>query len=90
MRLHAYLTRNSIRVDDFAVAIGVASLSTIYRYMRGERIPCARTMEQIRELTGGLVTADDFFKSRQWWQTRRARELAEQAHSQVTRQRLWA
>ena len=83
MRLHAYLTRNGIRVDDFAAAVGVASLSTIYRYMRGERIPCARAMERIRELTAGSVTADDFFRSHEWWQLRRARELASATDSRT-------
>jgi transcriptional regulator with XRE-family HTH domain len=81
MRLHAYLNRNGIRVDDFAVAIGVSSLSTVYRYLRGERIPNARAMEKIRDITGGAVTADDFFRSREWWQIRRARELAEASQS---------
>jgi transcriptional regulator with XRE-family HTH domain len=87
MRLHAYLTRNDIRVDDFAAAIGVSSLSTIYRYIRGERIPCSRTMERIRDLTGGAVTADDFFRSREWWQSRQARQLAERT---LERSSYWA
>ncbi len=71
MRLQTYLTRNGIGIDDFALAIGVSSLSTVYRYLRAERTPTARVMERIHRLTEGAVTADDFFHARL---TRRSRE----------------
>lgn len=61
MKLIDYLRTHHISPRDFKKKIGVDSLNTIYRYMRGERIPRADIMERIVEATGGAVQPNDFF-----------------------------
>ncbi len=60
MRLRQYLTDNGISLPAFAEMIGV-SIQAVHRYARGERIPTADVMRQIKVVTGGKVTPNDFY-----------------------------
>lgn len=60
MTLDEYLKSNSISVSEFASLIGVKSRATVYRYIGG-RIPDSAMMQRIYNVTGGMVTANDFY-----------------------------
>jgi len=60
MRLRQYLTENEIGIAAFAELIGV-SFQAVHRYTRGERIPTPEIMRQIKTVTGGKVTPNDFY-----------------------------
>lgn len=62
MKLAAYLECNDISPAEFAGRISVHETS-VYRYLRGERIPNRDTLERIHLETNGQVTANDFFTS---------------------------
>jgi predicted transcriptional regulator len=60
MDLGAYRLAKGIGVADLARHLGI-SLSSAYRYTRGERVPPRNVVVKIRRLTDGAVTADDFY-----------------------------
>lgn len=60
MHLKDWLTANRVTVAAFARKIGRSS-ETVRRYTVGDRIPDRLTMPIISEMTGGEVTANDFF-----------------------------
>lgn len=59
MKLASFLEKSHIGRREFAVALGVSDV-TVTRYINGSRIPRPRHMKRIKELSGGVVTADDF------------------------------
>jgi predicted transcriptional regulator len=60
MKLNIYLTEKGIREADFAALIGV-NQSTVYRLCKNGQVPSKDLMATIFKLTGGAVTANDFF-----------------------------
>jgi transcriptional regulator with XRE-family HTH domain len=60
MKLADYLERTSTSRREFAKTIGVSE-ETVRRYVAGTRIPEKEKMEKIAEVTGMVVTANDFF-----------------------------
>jgi predicted transcriptional regulator len=61
MRLEKYLQDYSISAADFAGQIGAKSRATVYRYIKGIRMPEVEVMTKIFEVTNGQVTANDFY-----------------------------
>jgi predicted transcriptional regulator len=59
MQLGQYLDEHGIDVAAFAAAIRV-DLSTVYRYLSGDRLPRADVLRRIKRATGGKVTPNDF------------------------------
>jgi predicted transcriptional regulator len=60
MTLGQYLTERKIPHATFADQIGV-SQAAVTRYVAGDRMPRQKVLSRIREATGGLVAANDFF-----------------------------
>lgn len=60
MTLNEYMAQNSTSMRDVAAAIGV-TYEAIRRYANGERIPKPDILNKITKLTGGAVTANDFY-----------------------------
>jgi hypothetical protein len=60
MKLADFLSEKNITGPDFGRQIGVSGES-VRRYCDGERIPKRSVMVLIFEVTGGLVSANDFF-----------------------------
>ena len=60
MRLSDYLSEQGHGDAEFAVAIGV-DRSSVNRMRNGKLVPSPAVMQRIIELTGGRVTANDFF-----------------------------
>ena len=60
MKLEQYLKENDKAVADFADEIST-SRQAVYSYVRGEKIPSADTMAKIYQVTGGLVSPNDFY-----------------------------
>jgi transcriptional regulator with XRE-family HTH domain len=60
MQLSSYLKKSGVTAAEFAKRIGVDK-TTVYRYIRGERIPNRDALSRIMEETEGAVTANDFF-----------------------------
>lgn len=60
MQLETYLKNHDKTHESFSKEIGVSSVS-VYRYATGQRIPEPETMDKIRIVTGGAVTANDFY-----------------------------
>lgn len=62
MTLLEYLKTNDISYADFAALIGAKSRATVYRYInRDRKSPSRKLMAKILEVTGGAVTANDFY-----------------------------
>ena len=61
MNLSDYLHQNGITHEKFARQLGLASARSTQRYATGERMPRPKIMEKIRAITGGTVTAADFY-----------------------------
>jgi len=61
MKLDTYLASHQLTYRAFAEMIGVGHARTVERYAKGQRIPDGETMPKIAEVTGGLVTPNDFF-----------------------------
>jgi hypothetical protein len=61
MKLSTYLADNGISYSAFARAVGAPYPRTIERYAKGQRTPRPAMMARIREVTGGQVTAEDFY-----------------------------
>lgn len=59
MKLAAYLKCVETSPVQFAEQIGV-DRTTVYRWLRGARVPNRDTLERIRMETKGRVTANDF------------------------------
>lgn len=59
MNLAQWMTRNNVRVDEFATAIGV-HLVTAYKLRAGKCLPSVRVAAAIERVTRGQVTAADF------------------------------
>jgi len=60
MKLRAYRTIANLTQQELSQQLGVTELSII-KYEAGINIPSRETMLRIYELTGGLVTPNDFF-----------------------------
>jgi len=63
--LKAFLDQHEMSVEHFRREIGAASRCTVYRWLRGERIPEPGYMAKISVLTQGRVTANDFYQATQ-------------------------
>lgn len=61
MRLVKWMAKAGLRPDTLAPKIGVTP-TAVYRYLDGSRIPDPPIMAKIREVSGGRVTADDFYR----------------------------
>lgn len=65
MQLKTYLEKHSISVAEFARQIGVKSRATVHRYIStnadNKRMPDEVIMQAIAKVTGGAVTANDFY-----------------------------
>lgn len=64
MKLDDFLNESGMSVAVFAKQIGLEDVRSIYRYINEERIPKRQTMMRISQVTGGKVTADDFYNIR--------------------------
>lgn len=60
MKLSEYLQKNGILQAEFARKIGVTQGIVSY-YVSGRTMPTRKNMQKIIEVTGGEVTADDFY-----------------------------
>lgn len=60
MRLSEFCERGGLKVPQLAKQLRV-SLRTAYRYLNEERIPPKPVMQRLEELSGGEVTANDFY-----------------------------
>lgn len=60
MQLSSYLKKSGVTAAEFAKRIEVDK-TTVYRYIRGERIPNRDALSKIMKETDGAVTANDFF-----------------------------
>lgn len=60
MKLSEFLQENGMTQTAFSEQIGCKP-AVISRYVNGERIPEPEIMKNIHEITGGLVTANDFY-----------------------------
>lgn len=64
MTLSDYLTVKGLTADQFGSSLKhPVSGHSIRRYIRGEREPSLRTIAEMKEASGGLVTADDWLPS---------------------------
>jgi len=59
-KLSQYLEHNKLTYEQFADLIGSTSTS-VYRYAKGLRIPESEQMRRIYDVTGGKVSANDFY-----------------------------
>ena len=59
MKLADYLRQTKTDQVAFAQLVGVDAFS-VSRYVTGRRRPSWRLLHKIRDVTGGLVTANDF------------------------------
>ena len=60
MKLHRYIQLTGSDDEAFAASVGM-SVSGLRKLKSGERIPRPNTMRRIYEVTGGAVTANDFY-----------------------------
>jgi hypothetical protein len=60
MKLAAWLETNSVKPMEFGERIGLKQPNSIYRYMRGERVPENAILAAIIRETGGSVGFEDF------------------------------
>lgn len=58
--LREYINQNNLSQVEFGELIGV-SQPAVDRYIDGDRIPRPKIMEKISKVTGGEVTANDFY-----------------------------
>lgn len=59
-RLQKYLDKKKISGAQFAGLIGCSRMS-VCRYLSGKSIPNNEIMQKIFSVTGGFVTANDFY-----------------------------
>jgi transcriptional regulator with XRE-family HTH domain len=62
MNLRSHLDKQKTSPAAFAEAIGV-SVTALYRYIDGSRLPRRDVMARIAAATGGAVQPNDFFNS---------------------------
>lgn len=60
MTLDQFLADEKLSPAEFGRWIG-RSRAAMSRYLNGQRVPDKKTMDLIREATGGKVTADSFY-----------------------------
>lgn len=60
MKLQDWMKEKGVRRSEAAEAVEV-SVHTLGRYITGQRRPRRNVLERIKRLTGGSVTADDFY-----------------------------
>ena len=60
MKLSEYIKNKNLPYAEVAELLGVDP-QAIYYWISGERIPKPENMRKIFEITGGAVTANDFF-----------------------------
>ena len=60
MTLNEYL-ENNVDKHSFAKKIGLKYVNALYKYLNGMQIPAPRIMKKIFKVTGGQVTANDFY-----------------------------
>ena len=59
MRLSEFLAETDQNASTFAAALGVP-VSTVTRWLRGDRLPSLSFLHRIHEVTEGKVSAIDF------------------------------
>lgn len=64
MTLSEFLETTGFSPMEFGKTIGLEQPNSIYRYLRGERIPNAEIMHAITVQTTGLVQPNDFYHQR--------------------------
>lgn len=62
MNISDYLSQTSKKSTEFAKELGVTH-SAVSKWCKGKTTPSKATMQLIKHITGGLVTADDFYSS---------------------------
>lgn len=60
MKLETYIREKDITVESVAAQCG-CSVQNVYYWMNGRHSPSKEHMQRIFELTGGAVTANDFY-----------------------------
>jgi predicted transcriptional regulator len=60
MRLREFLSENEISEAAFSAQVGVSQVA-VHRYVAGQRTPSYEIMLKIMDITGGEVTANDFY-----------------------------
>ena len=86
MTLKQWLKVNGLKVVEFSDLLGLEH-STIYRILRGERMPSLEVATVIEYYTGGEVTADTFLKVTPEQYLRRWRTDARKSTSEERRRR---
>jgi transcriptional regulator with XRE-family HTH domain len=61
--LKAYRQARKLKMDDVVRATGL-SKATISRIERGKQFPSALALNKLREFSGNLLSANDFFQHR--------------------------
>lgn len=64
MKLAEYLALKEITHAAFAEKIGTTQ-ATVSRYASGARLPRPAVLDRIKRVTGGAVTANDFYDRRE-------------------------
>ena len=62
MDLRTFLFENALSSEGFAQKIGI-SVGAVNHYLNGRRIPAAKVMRKITQVTNGAVTPNDFYFS---------------------------
>jgi len=60
MKLGSYMSERDLGDAAMAAQIGGCSASAVRKWRYGHRVPRAPVIIRIRQITGGLVTANDF------------------------------
>jgi transcriptional regulator with XRE-family HTH domain len=60
MSLSFYLEKHQLSYEEFGALIGVTG-TTVYRYVKGDRLPTRKVMAKIANATSGKITANDFY-----------------------------
>ncbi|MGG5811443.1 helix-turn-helix domain-containing protein [Falsiroseomonas sp. CW058] len=61
MTLEQYRQSRGLTLAELARELGLHDARSVHRYLHGERIPRPAVMRRIMAVTGGAVTASDFF-----------------------------
>lgn len=64
MKLAPYMTAKKISPEEMAALVGEASASGVIKWMREERVPRPEQQRKIFDITGGVVTPNDFILER--------------------------
>lgn len=62
MTLREWMTETETSQSGLTRMLGLTNSRTVHRYVHGERIPRADIMRKIVVITGGAVTANDFYE----------------------------